>query len=54
MDPFHDEKAKDILEAITADEIMTISNKYLNNPCFSVSGSKQICVNLKEIWKKKY
>ncbi len=54
MDPFYDEKSKDLLESITSDEIMNITNKYLNNPCISVSGSKNVCKYLKEIWEKKY
>ena len=54
MDPFYDEKVKDSLEAITSDQLLTITKKYLNYPCISVSGRKQICKYLKEIWKKKY
>ena len=32
----------------------SIAKKYLNYPCISVSGSKDVCKNLKKIWKKKY
>jgi len=53
MDPFYDEKTKDLIEPITSNDILTISRKYLNYPCISVSGSKQTCKCLKEIWKKK-
>ena len=54
MDPFYDEKIIDQLELTTSEELMMVAKKYLNNPCMSVSGSKQICKQLKEIWKKKY
>jgi len=54
MDPFYDEKIRDHLEVITSEELLQVAKKYLNNPCISVSGSKQICKQLKEIWKKKY
>ncbi len=54
MDPFHDEKSKYLLEPITPEDILTVTNKYLNHPCISVSGSKKVCNYLKEIWKKTY
>ena len=54
MDPFHDEKAEDYLRTITSDEILKVSKKYLSYPCISISGNKHLCINLKEIWKKKY
>ena len=54
MDPFYDEKVKDLLEDITSNEIAEITKKYFNYPFISVSGSRQVCKYLKEIWKKKY
>ena len=54
MDPFYDEKAKDLLEAITSKELLTLTNKYLNNPCISLSGRKHICEHLRKIWERKY
>ena len=54
MDPFHDENAKDILKAITSNDILTLTKKYLNYPCISLSGSKHVCKYLREIWEKKY
>ena len=54
MDPFYDEKAKDLLETISSEDIITVTKKYLNYPCISVSGSKNVCKVLKEIWEKKY
>tara|TARA_B100000212_G_scaffold280415_1_gene220260 strand:- start:48 stop:509 length:462 start_codon:yes stop_codon:yes gene_type:complete len=54
MDPFYDEKARDLLELITSEEIITITKKYLNYPCISVSGSKHVCKNLREIWEKNF
>jgi len=54
MDPFYDEKSKYLLKAITSEKIITLTNKYLNNPCISVSGSKYLCKYLREIWQKKY
>ena len=54
MDPFYDEKVKDNLKKITSDKILSVSNKYLMQPCLSISGRKQICKFLKGIWKKKY
>jgi len=54
MDPFYDEKAKDIIEAITSEELLKLTKKYFNYPCISVSGSKHVCMYLKGIWKKKY
>ena len=54
MDPFYDEKVKDLLEAITSDQILSVSRKYLTYPCISISGNKKICEYLKEIWKNKY
>ncbi len=54
MDPFYDEKAKDYFEVITPKEIKTITKKYLNYPCISVSGRKHVCKSLKKIWERKY
>ncbi len=54
MDPFYDEKVKDLIKAITPDQILSVSKKYLTYPCISISGSKKLCKDLKEIWKKKY
>ena len=54
MDPFYDEKVKDLLEAITSDQILFVSKKYLTYPSISISGSKRVCKYLEEIWKKKY
>ena len=54
MDPFYDEKVKELLTTITSDQILKVSKRYLNYPCISISGNKQICTKLKEIWKKKY
>ena len=52
MDPFYDEKLEDLLEAISSEKILTVSKKYLTYPCISISGKKQQCKNLKEIWMK--
>ncbi len=54
MDPFYDEKAKDRLEAISSEEILALTNKYLNYPSISVSGSKHVCKYLRKIWERKY
>ena len=54
MDPFYDEKAKDLLDAITSEEILKVTKKYFKYPCISVSGSKNVCKNLKTIWERKY
>jgi len=54
MDPFYDEKAKDLLKDITSEEILSITKKYLNYPCISVSGSKHVCKYLRQIWEKRY
>ncbi len=54
MDPFYDEKIEDLLKFITPDEILNVSKKYLAFPCISISGSKKLCHELKEIWEKKY
>ena len=54
MDPFYDENSKDLVESITSDEILNLTNKYLSNPCISVSGSKSVCKYLREIWEKNY
>ncbi len=54
MDPFYEEKTNDLLESITSKEILTLTRKYLNYPCISVSGSKNICRYLREIWESKY
>ena len=54
MDPFYDEKAKDLIEEIPSEEILAVTKKYLNYPCISVSGRKNICKYLREIWEKKY
>ncbi len=54
MDPFYDEKAKYLIEAITSKEVLKITRKYLNNPCISVSGSKHVCEYLRKIWERKY
>ncbi len=54
MDPFHDEKSERILKTITSDHILSVSKKYLRNPCLSISGSKQLCKLLKKIWEKNF
>ena len=54
MDPFYDEKAKYLIEAITSKEVLKLTRKYLNNPCISVSGSKHVCKYLRKIWERKY
>ena len=54
MDPFYDEKAKDLLEAITSDELIKVTKKYLKHPCISVSGSRYVCKYLREIWEKNF
>ncbi len=54
LDPFYDEKIHFRLKKITSEEILSVSLKYLTNPCISISGSKKICNYLEEIWKKKY
>jgi len=54
MDPFYDEKAKDLIEKITSENILNLAKKYLKYPCISVSGSKIVCKYLREIWEKKY
>jgi len=54
MDPFYDEKLGDNLIPINADDLLIVSKKYLSYPCISISGNKQTCKNLEEIWKKNY
>ena len=54
MDPFFDEKIDHLINAVNSDRILRISKKYLANPCISISGSKQACKVLKEIWREKY
>ena len=54
MDPFYDEKVEEHLKAITSETILNVSKKHLSNPCLSITGNKEQCKNLKEIWKKKY
>tara|TARA_B100000963_G_C22284595_1_gene518679 strand:+ start:82 stop:387 length:306 start_codon:yes stop_codon:yes gene_type:complete len=54
MDPFYDEKVEEHLKAITSETILNVSKKHLSTPCLSITGNKEQCKNLKEIWKKKY
>ena len=54
MDPFFDEEVKNFLDTITSEQILSVSKKYLTYPCISISGNKEVCKYLKEIWKKKY
>ena len=54
MEPFYDEKTENLLKTITSDQVLRISKKYLINPFLSISGNKEKCKYLKEIWKKKY
>tara|TARA_B100000212_G_scaffold240926_1_gene183582 strand:- start:1888 stop:2349 length:462 start_codon:yes stop_codon:yes gene_type:complete len=54
MDPFYDEKVENLLKDIKSDQLLSISKKYLTNPCISISGGKQLCNDLKKIWNKKY
>ena len=51
MDPFYDEKVQYLINRINSDDILHISKKYLNNPCISISGSKQICKFVRKIWE---
>ena len=53
MDPFYDEKAEQHINPITAEKVLSISKKYLTEPCLSVSGNRELCKYLKEIWKNK-
>jgi len=54
MDPFYDEKIEDRLKTTDSDQMLNVSKRYLAYPCISILGSKQICNNLFDIWKKKY
>ena len=54
MDPFYDEKVEDHLKDIKSEDIYNVTNKYLTQPCISVSGSKQLCQKLIEMWKENY
>ncbi len=54
MDPFYDEKLKDLLIPIKADQILDVSKKFLTYPTISISGSKNSCKKLRDIWKKKF
>ena len=54
MDPFYDEKNKNQLRHITSNEVLKVTKRYLSYPCISISGTKQQCKLLKEIWKEKY
>ena len=54
IDPFYDEKVENILKNINSEQILRVSRKYLTFPCVSISGSKNSCKHLKEIWKKRY
>ena len=54
MDPFYDEKLENDLKIINSDHILNVSKKYLTYPCLSISGRKQLCNKLIDIWKKKY
>ena len=54
MDPFYDEKVEDLLKTINSDQILSVSKKYLNYPYMSISGNKELCKKLKEIWMKRY
>jgi len=54
MDPYYDEKLDDLVENINSEQILRITNKYLANPCISVSGHDKVCKELREIWKKRF
>ena len=54
MDPFYDINVENYINNIKSEDILNISNKYLKYPCISLSGRKQICKELKEIWRNKY
>tara|TARA_Y100000589_G_scaffold51889_1_gene43220 strand:+ start:352 stop:1563 length:1212 start_codon:yes stop_codon:yes gene_type:complete len=54
MDPYHDEKIADHLGTADCDQILNVSKRYLTYPSISISGSKQVCNNLFDIWNKKY
>jgi len=52
MNPFYDEKVHYLLEGIKSDDILNLTKKYLKNPCISITGSKEICKDLRKIWEK--
>ncbi len=54
IDPFYDEKTIDLLKGIKSEQILRVSRKYLTSPSISITGNKQICEKLKEIWKNNY
>ena len=54
MDPFYDVHVENHINKIKSEDILNISKKYLTYPCISLSGRKQICKDLKEIWRNKY
>ena len=54
MDPYYDEKAIDVIEKISSTEILNVTRKYLIKPSISISGTKNTCKILRELWEKKY
>ena len=54
MDPFYDEKSKDLIDDINSEQILKVTKRYLTSPSISFSGNKKLCKISKEVWKKKY
>tara|TARA_Y100000589_G_scaffold24289_1_gene20031 strand:+ start:359 stop:1576 length:1218 start_codon:yes stop_codon:yes gene_type:complete len=54
MDPLYDEKIEEIIDKISSEEVLAVTNRYLSNPCISISGKKQVCKSLRDIWNKEY
>jgi len=52
MDHFYDERSKSLIDEINSEQILKVSNRYLNYPCISISGNEELCQKIKKIWKK--
>ena len=54
MNPYYDERSKSLINEINSEQILNVSKRYLNYPCMSISGNKELCQKIKEIWKKEF
>ena len=42
------------IEAISSLDIFKLTNKYFSKPFLSISGNKNICLEISNIWKKNF
>ena len=54
ISPISDNDLKSNIEEISSLDILKLTNKYFSKPFLSISGNKNICLEISNRWKKKF